>query len=123
MASCSVRALPSWSSGSPLACRVPNPQSGAVRIPNQEVESLREQNVNGAVRVNINNQQTAVFARQQPHSFEEAMDRIRELHLRESEVDTQQFRSPADHARDIRPGQLTARGLAELKIRPKIQNS
>src|SRR5439155_4769962 len=37
---------------------------------------------NGAVRVNINNQQTALFGVQQPHSFEEVMDRIRELHLR-----------------------------------------
>ena len=37
---------------------------------------------NGGVRVNIHNQQAAVFGQQQPQSFEEAMDRIRELHLR-----------------------------------------
>jgi len=41
---------------------------------------------NGGVRVNINNQQATVFGPQQPQSFEEAMDRIRELHQRESEV-------------------------------------
>jgi len=37
---------------------------------------------NSGVRVNIHNQQAAVFGQQQPQSFEEAMDRIRELYLR-----------------------------------------